>query len=127
MASSLPETKCASSSHPVSIYLTLPFISLLCRRLRRCCRNAILAAAARDLEFGVHQLVRSAGGYRDRAAARTRAIKALARCDAAWQTGTDTAPAAVVDEDIDLEEAREAVEAVRRECLKVRKGWSRDS
>ena len=88
-------------------------------------RNAILAAAARDLEFGVHQLVRSAGGYRDRAAARTRAIKALARCDAAWQTGADAA-AVVVDEDVDLEEAREAVEAVRRECSKVRKRWDRD-
>ena len=85
-------------------------------------RNAALASAARDLEFGAHQLARSAGGYRDRAVARARAVRVLGRCPAAWSQDPTAWPLQDMEgEDIDADEVREVADVVRKACARARK------
>ena len=76
-------------------------------------RDNVLENAARDLEFGVHQLVSSAGGYRDRGAARVKAVKTLTQREAVWST--DSGPT----QDEEAEETREIVELVRQVCQRI--------
>ncbi|KAL1950638.1 hypothetical protein VTO73DRAFT_5762 [Trametes versicolor] len=66
-------------------------------------KTNILAATARELEFNVHALCRTADGYRERAAERVRAVKQLARAQA-W---------AADDADEEYEDARDVVIALR--------------
>ena len=88
-------------------------------------RNTALATAARDLEFGAHQLARSAGGYRDRAVARARAVRVLGRCPAAWSQDPTTWPlkemGGQVEEEVDADEVREVADVVRKACARARK------
>ncbi|EIW59169.1 ATP-dependent DNA helicase [Trametes versicolor FP-101664 SS1] len=67
-------------------------------------KTDILAATARELEFNVHALCRTADGYRERAAERVRAVKQLARPQA-W--------AADDGADEEYEDARDVVIALR--------------
>ncbi|KAH9931643.1 ATP-dependent DNA helicase [Epithele typhae] len=77
-------------------------------------KNKALARAARDLEFDVHQHVRSAGGYRDRGAAKARAVAALARADGAAWAAAGALALGGDGGDEDVEEGREVAEVVRR-------------
>ncbi|KAI0755115.1 P-loop containing nucleoside triphosphate hydrolase protein [Daedaleopsis nitida] len=85
---------------------------------RKATKDAALAAAARELEFATHALCRTEHGYRQRAAEKVRAVRALARPDAWAAPGSGGS----VAEDEELEEAREVVVVVRRACQRARKG-----
>ncbi|KAI9058214.1 ATP-dependent DNA helicase [Trametes sanguinea] len=79
-------------------------------------RNVMLSTAARELEFSVHSLCRTAGGYSERAADKVRAVKLLANAEA-WASG-DSA-------DEDYEDAREVADTLRQVWVKMRKGKGR--
>ncbi|OSD07357.1 ATP-dependent DNA helicase [Trametes coccinea BRFM310] len=79
-------------------------------------RNAMLSTTARELEFSVHSLCRTAGGYSERAADKVRAVKLLANAEA-WASGSSA--------DEDYEDAREVADILRQVCVRMRKGKSR--
>ncbi|KAL7280050.1 hypothetical protein ACG7TL_006464 [Trametes sanguinea] len=79
-------------------------------------RNAMLSTTARELEFSVHSLCRTAGGYSERAADKVRAVKLLANAEA-WASGSSA--------DEDYEDAREVADILRQVCVRIRKGKSR--
>ncbi|CDO71670.1 hypothetical protein BN946_scf184915.g14 [Trametes cinnabarina] len=79
--------------------------------------SAILSTAARELEFSVHSLCRTTGGYKERASDMIRTVKLLCSVEA-WSSGRDAT-------EEEYEDAREVADTLRQVCSRTRRGQGR--